>query len=465
MNRTYSTIRLWVVVGILLALAALLVPMQRVEAQDVCRVEVTASPRLNIRTGPGTGYSVQRVINDGTLLTAVERRAVGNDIWLRIAFSDGREGWGASRYAGSTLISIPNTPACQALSPPPASQCFATVVATGNLNVRSSAGTSFTVVAQTSRGARLNVLADTYVSNNRWLHVILPTGTRGWVAATYFGATYVTLDSSPGCGAYRGAGVGWHTTIPNIAYGDLNASLDTIAARGYMPVVKAVEDLASARMADQKGGLGVWRTTRFGDCVATLAQAETQANLRYAAQRAYAPEPSEGLWIEPDNECTHYYSNMAWYDAYLAEQIRVWAVNGYQVVFATQPPGWWEQHQINALPRALAAARKYGACFGYHAYGVIPGARVSQSSIWIGFRHRQIRNWLDAAGYSDIPICATEVGTGTGRERFDPTDFRDYVNRAGSELLFIAWWTAGEWDIATTNGQMAYAASLLPSVN
>jgi len=46
-----------------------------------------------------------------------------------------------------------------------------------------------------------------------------------------------------------------------------------------------------------------------------------------------------------------------------------------------------------------------------------PGVRVADSDIWRGYRHRLIYAWLVEAGYPDIPLCGTEIGSGTGYEK------------------------------------------------
>lgn len=432
-------------------------------AQSDCRVEVTAAPRLNLRAGPGTGHPVVRVINDGTLLVVVELRDMGADRWARVRLADGSTPWGAVRYGGQTLIAVPGTAACRALEPTTGPACTGLVRV--NLNLRAGPGTDYAVARTLPAGTRVTAAEARGVGADTWYRLTAPGA--GWVAGRYAAQTYVALENTAACHALGGGraapAVGWHATIPNIATGDLTDSLNILHGHGWRPVVKSVEDLSVARAAAARGGIGVFRLWRAGDCVNPALDPRLAAAARYTAQAPYLPAPAEGLWIEVDNECIDYFRNLAWLDVYLSELIRVYAAHGYTIIFGTQPPGWWEAGQVQALRATWTAARQHGACLGYHAYGVTPGRRVADSDDWTGYRHRRIRAWLAAVGFGDVPLCATEVGTGTGRDPFRIDDFVDYVARTRDDgLLLIAWWTAGEWGGMTANGQMAAAARALP---
>lgn len=299
----------------------------------------------------------------------------------------------------------------------------------------------------------------------------------GWAAYSYqpnangFPETWIQL--SPACEhlPYENvqACIGWHTTIPEIDRTDLARSLDILRAKGYCVAVKAVDN-DTWQMAVNRGGIGVFRTVRAGDCADVTQPPKTAALLRLLGQGPYLPPADQVTYVEPDNECGSYFTDAAWMDAYLAELIRLYSERGYRVIFGTMGPGHWSEDQVKALDATWETALDYGACLGYHAYAVKSGVRVVDSGPWLGFRHVMIREWLLEldARYAAIPFCATEVGSGFGYDPFDESDFVDYngIMQTSGELRFTAWWTAGRWTAdngrSSTNGKMEGAAKMLP---
>lgn len=118
-------------------------------------VQVTALG-LNVRTGPGTGYSVIEV----TQKDDVHPVLGASGSWKKIQFGSGTA-WAHSGYlaASSTPVSV--------------------VTATG-LNVRTGAGTSYRVLGVLPQGARVAVLA----ASGAWKQVTWRSRT-GWVHGSY----------------------------------------------------------------------------------------------------------------------------------------------------------------------------------------------------------------------------------------------------------------------------------------
>ncbi|MDQ4076060.1 MAG: SH3 domain-containing protein, partial [Chloroflexota bacterium] len=90
-------------------LAMLVVPLPSVRAQGAQTAEVTASA-LNVRSGPGVGYSVVGVVRQGDRLQVVDRNADGT--WLKV---DGAvDGWLSAAYVrlseeGATIATSPTS--------------------------------------------------------------------------------------------------------------------------------------------------------------------------------------------------------------------------------------------------------------------------------------------------------------------------------------------------------------------
>ncbi len=70
-------------------------------------VKVTAETTdyLNLRTGPGTSYSTQGVINDGVTVTVLDN---SNEAWVKVKTSDGKTGW-LTREFVEVSITLPKT--------------------------------------------------------------------------------------------------------------------------------------------------------------------------------------------------------------------------------------------------------------------------------------------------------------------------------------------------------------------
>lgn len=70
-------------------------------------VKITAETTdyLNLRTGPGTSYSTQGVINDGVTVTVLDN---SNEAWVKVKTSDGKTGW-LTREFVEVSITLPKT--------------------------------------------------------------------------------------------------------------------------------------------------------------------------------------------------------------------------------------------------------------------------------------------------------------------------------------------------------------------
>ena len=123
---------------------------------------------LNVRSGPSTSYGITTKLYKGDKVEILET----SNGWHKIKESNGKIGWVSGDYikvsSGST-------------SQPSTSTTKATVTAT-SLNVRSGAGTSYSVITKLPKGTVVDVLES---ASNGWKKIKTSGGTTGWVSGEY----------------------------------------------------------------------------------------------------------------------------------------------------------------------------------------------------------------------------------------------------------------------------------------
>lgn len=154
-------------------------------------IGVVKSPYLNMRSGPGTNYSVIAVLPQGTEVYIVARSS--GSTWYLVKTHGGPTGWVKRYYVYSEFpyTSLPYAENMQQPQPMPPSNPSTQpmgVVNTGALNVRIGPGTNYRTIAVVSGGT--NVLLLGRSSGGSWLKVKIPTGTVGWVKAYYIDTSY-----------------------------------------------------------------------------------------------------------------------------------------------------------------------------------------------------------------------------------------------------------------------------------
>ncbi len=122
-------------------------------------VKVTVSA-LNVRSGPGTGYSLLGGLLGGTVVEVKEVSGA----WYRIDYN-GKAGW---IYAACTVRVALET------------ALFSVKITAAALNVRSGPGTGYTVIGSLSSGMVVAV----YEERSGWYRIIY-NGAPAWISATY----------------------------------------------------------------------------------------------------------------------------------------------------------------------------------------------------------------------------------------------------------------------------------------
>lgn len=155
---------------------------------DSSYMTVTASEtkvttaNLNMRTGPGTSYSVILVIPNGSTVTVTEYSGV----WAKVTYS------GKTGYCHTSYLKDPTT-------------STETRYTTANLNMRTGPGTNYSVILVIPNGASVQVIS----TANGWAKIIY-NGKTGYASTAYLSTTgAVTPSPSPSTSSV-------YTTIVNL---------------------------------------------------------------------------------------------------------------------------------------------------------------------------------------------------------------------------------------------------------
>lgn len=124
----------------------------------------TASGRLNVRTGKSTASAVAAALDRGSLVTLVER----SGDWWRVEYDSDRYGYCHADY----IRPISGTAAAVRTS-------------SGNLNVRSGAGTYYSVTDRLPSGTPVVILSD----SGGWSRILYHGVKIGYVSSSYLSAS------------------------------------------------------------------------------------------------------------------------------------------------------------------------------------------------------------------------------------------------------------------------------------
>ncbi|MDU4936437.1 MAG: SH3 domain-containing protein, partial [Peptostreptococcaceae bacterium] len=143
-----------------LGLSAAALSLSTIDASAAQTAIVTTSV-LNVRTGAGTNYSIMSKVYKGDTLEVIGSL----NGWYNIKLSNGKTGWVSGDYL-SISGSSTNTESKKG------------TVTTDTLNVRSGAGTSYSIISKVYKGDTVNIVG----SSNGWYKIELSSGKTGWVS-------------------------------------------------------------------------------------------------------------------------------------------------------------------------------------------------------------------------------------------------------------------------------------------
>ena len=155
---------------------------------------VTGAYFLNVRSGPGLSHNVVTKVARGDVLNLLGYRDSAGT-WVMVSLSNGTQGW---VHAGYVRTSVPVSSLTvwtgQSGNGGTGTGQGNGTVNTAYLNVRSGPGISYNVLTVIARGASVTLTHRNAAGT--WVRVTLPSGTQGWVNASYL-QTSVNISALP----------------------------------------------------------------------------------------------------------------------------------------------------------------------------------------------------------------------------------------------------------------------------
>ena len=134
---------------------------------DGDKAKVTGATTLNVRTGPGTSYNRVKYLTKGASITIYEYSTTNGQRWGRI----GTNQWVCMEYV--TVDGSSNSSSTGETG-------TGTVSCKTSLNVRTGAGTSYSLAARLAPGTTVDILEQTKVNGRWWGRT-----SQGWVCMDY----------------------------------------------------------------------------------------------------------------------------------------------------------------------------------------------------------------------------------------------------------------------------------------
>ncbi len=140
---------------------------------------------VNLRTGPGTNFSIVHKLNFYEHLVLLGR--LNDDSWLYVRTFDGWEGWIKTTLVNLTGVDVNDQPIATPAPPPEA----LITVSNGPVNLRTGPGMHYAKVLRLVYGDQLVLLGR--VKDNSWVYVEAADGQEGWIQTMYVNLGRVNL--------------------------------------------------------------------------------------------------------------------------------------------------------------------------------------------------------------------------------------------------------------------------------
>ena len=134
---------------------------------DGDKAKVTGATTLNVRTGPGTSYNRVKYLTKGASITIYEYSTTNGQRWGRI---------GTNQWVCMAYVTVDGSSSSSSTG----ETGTGTVSCKTSLNVRTGAGTSYSLAARLAPGTTVDILEQTKVNGRWWGRT-----SQGWVCMDY----------------------------------------------------------------------------------------------------------------------------------------------------------------------------------------------------------------------------------------------------------------------------------------
>ena len=148
-------------------------------ADNINKTGVVNTSALNVRKGPSTKNSVITTLYKGDKVTITD----SDNGWYKVKLSNGKTGWVSDDYIKVTSSSSSSNST--------SSSKTGTITA-DSLNVRSGAGTKYSVIASLSKGSKVTITS----TKGDWHKIKMSNGKTGWVSAKHISLSSSSSSSS-----------------------------------------------------------------------------------------------------------------------------------------------------------------------------------------------------------------------------------------------------------------------------
>ncbi len=226
---------------------------------------VTSTTDVNVRSGAGNSYSVLTVMKSGT--TTASLGTSGN--WTKVNVN-GKTGYVYSKYltSGSTS-STPSNSGTQSVSK-------TVYISASSLNVRSGAGTSYSVIGNLKKGNSASVVAST----NGWYKIKYGSG-YGYISSKYTTSSALTTNTT---------NVAPTTSANKTVYTTTSLNVRSGASTSY----SVVGVLGSGKAASVVGTSGSWYKIKYGSGYGYISSKYTTSSAPSNGGSTTTVTPSNG---------------------------------------------------------------------------------------------------------------------------------------------------------------------------
>ena len=213
-----------IVLTVMIVLGILVSPLQVYAAAATSKAGIvsTSGSNLNIRATASSTGSIKSKLSNGSFITLISK----SGSWWKVEYAKGQFGYCHANYI-QTAAGDPATVATNS----------------GNLNVRSGAGTSYTKVGSLSKGETVIVLS----SSGGWSRILYHGTKTGYVSSQY-------LSKSSSAGTYHAVSL----NVPNFKQTDSRWANVTIGSSGKTMAKIGCATTAIAMMESYRTGTTVY---------------------------------------------------------------------------------------------------------------------------------------------------------------------------------------------------------------